>query len=175
VAPNTLIAGRVVDYKPATQKPFEEVRAIVKERVVQEEAAKLAKQAGEAKLAALKGKDDAAGFGDMKKVSRAKHDDFNNAAFDAVMKADVSKLPTYAGTELPQGFGIYRIVKVEQPANTEAAKQQAEHQQLNAGVASQEAFEYLEALKQKAKVKILKPVVASADTSDKPAQQDAAK
>jgi len=29
VAPNTLIAGRVVDYKPASKRPFDEVKAQV--------------------------------------------------------------------------------------------------------------------------------------------------
>ncbi|TFV98630.1 peptidylprolyl isomerase, partial [Oxalobacteraceae bacterium OM1] len=49
VAPNTLVAGHVVEYKPVTKKPFAEVEAVVRERVTQTEAASLAKKAGEAK------------------------------------------------------------------------------------------------------------------------------
>jgi peptidyl-prolyl cis-trans isomerase D len=159
VAPNTLVAGRIVSHKPASKRPFEEVKAGIRERVVQEEAVKLARQAGEAKVAALKAKDDASGFGPAKVVSRSKHEDMDAAALSAVMKADVSRLPAYAGTELPQqGYAVYRILKVMQPATADAARRQAEAQQISGIVAQQETAAYVEALKQKAKVKLLKPV-----------------
>lgn len=161
VAPNTLIAGRVTEYKPASKRPFDEVKALVHERVVQEEAAALAKKAGEAKLAALKEKDDASGFSATQIVSRAKSQGLNPAVFLAVMKADTSKLPAYVGVDVPQGFGVLRIVRVTQPANVDSAKRQAEHQQITAALAQQETFAYIEALKQKAKVKILRPVAKS--------------
>ncbi|MBC7499192.1 MAG: SurA N-terminal domain-containing protein, partial [Herminiimonas sp.] len=77
VAPNTLISGRIVDYKPATKRPFEQVQAVIRERVMQIEAVKLAKKAGEEKLAALKGKDDAAGFAELKVASRNKNPGFD--------------------------------------------------------------------------------------------------
>lgn len=161
VAPNTLIAGRVTEYKPAAKRPFDEVKALVHERVVQVEAAALAKKAGEAKLAALQAKDDASGFSATQIVSRAKSQGLNPAVFLAVMKADTRKLPAYVGVDLPQGFGVLRIVRVMQPANVDSAKRQAEHQQITAALAQQETFAYIEALKQKAKVKILRPVAKS--------------
>jgi len=161
VAPNTLVAGRVVEHKPASQRPLAEVKDGIRARVVQEEAAKLARLAGEAKLLALKAKDDAAGFGAAKVVSRAKREGIDGAALDAVMKADSSKLPAFAGAELPQqGYGVYRIVKVSQPAVTDAARRQAEEQQIAGIMAQQETAAYVETLKQKAKVKLLKPVDA---------------
>ncbi len=162
VAPNTLISGRIVEYKPASKRPFEEVKAGIREQVVQIEAAKLAKQAGEAKLAALQAKDEPAGFGATKTVSRAKSEGIDPAGFAVLMKADVSKLPAYVGTELPQqGYAIYRIGKVVQPAVSDQARRQTEQQQIANVLAQQEATAYIETLKQKAKVKILKPVAAS--------------
>ncbi|RJF98457.1 SurA N-terminal domain-containing protein [Noviherbaspirillum saxi] len=169
VSPNTLIAGRVLEYKPVSKRPFEEVQAIVRERVVQEEAAALAKKAGEAKLAAVKAGSDTAGFGQAKTVSRAKAEGMNGAALSAVMKADTSKLPAYVGVDLgAQGYGVYRINKVAQPANPDVARRQAEQQQIAGALAQQEALAYLEALKKKAKVEILKPVASSnnAETAD---------
>lgn len=161
VAPNTLIAGRVVEYKPATKRAFDEVKALVQQQVVQTEALVLAKKAGEEKLAALKAKDDASGFSATQTVSRAKSQGMNPAVFLAVMKADTSKLPSYVGVEVPQGYGVLRVVRVVQPTNVDSAKRQAEHQQISAALAQQEAFAYIEALKQKAKVKITKPVAKS--------------
>ncbi len=168
VAPNTLIAGRVLEYKPVTKRPFAEVEPVVRERVTQIEAAKLAKQAGEAKLAALKVNGDASGFSEPKTVSRVKSEGINGAALEAVMKADTSKLPAYVGVDLPQGYGVYRIAKVSQPKNVDTARRQAEQQQIANALAQQDVLAYLEALKKKAKVEIVKPVVtkAEADTGE---------
>jgi peptidyl-prolyl cis-trans isomerase D len=159
VAPNTLIAGRIVEYKPATRRPFEEVKDVVRQRVTQDEAAKLAKKAGEDKVAALKAKDDAAGFGAAKTVSRVKPGDVNGPALAAVMKADTSKLPAYVGVDLgSRGYSVYRISKVSQPATSDANRRQTEQQQIANVLAQQEMLSYVEVLKQKAKTKILKPI-----------------
>ena len=166
VAPNTLIAGRVIEYKPATKRPFDEVKALVQERVIQTEAHALAKKAGEAKLAALKEKDDATGFSATQVVSRAKSQGLNPAVFLSVMKADTSKLPSYAGLEAPQGYAVLRVLRVAQPTNVDSAKRQAEHQQIAAALAQQETFAYIEALKKKAKVEITKPAAAKSETAE---------
>jgi peptidyl-prolyl cis-trans isomerase D len=155
VAPSTLVAGRVVDFKPAAKRPLAEVDAAIRQRVTQEEAARLARQAGEAKLAAVKASGDAAGFGAAKVVSRTKEPGINTAAAIAVLKADVSKLPAYVGVDLPgQGYGVYRIGKVSQPAQVDEARRKQEAEQIGKLVGEQEMFNYVEALKQKAKAKI---------------------
>ena len=167
VAPNTLIAGRVVDYKPASKRPYDEVKAQVRERVIQAEALVLAKKAGEEKLAALKAKDDATGFSATQTVSRAKSQGVNPALFLAVMKADTSKLPSYVGVEVPgQGYGVLRVIRVVQPTTVDSAKRQAEQQQITAALAQEEMQAYLDVLKEKAKVKILKPAVTKADGAE---------
>ncbi|WP_395408071.1 SurA N-terminal domain-containing protein [Pseudoduganella sp. UC29_106] len=161
VAPSTLIAGRIVEFKPASKRPLAEVDAAIRQRVTMEEALKLAHKAGEEKLAAGKKSGDAAGFGDAKVVSRAKPD-FNPAAFQAVMRADVSKLPAYVGVDVPGvGYGVYRIGKVQQPATEDAARRDMEASQIGNMVAQQEMVGYVEVLKQKAKVKIVRPMNAA--------------
>ena len=162
VAPNTLIAGRVIEYKPATKRPFEEVQAMVRERVTQIEAFNLAKKAGEAKLATLNAKADGAEFGKAKMVSRTNNQGLAGAAFAAVMKADPNKLPVYVGVELPQqGYNVYRINKIVQPSTVDNARRQGEQQQIANALAQQEMVAYIDVLKKKAKAEILKP--ASAD------------
>ncbi|MDQ9170586.1 SurA N-terminal domain-containing protein [Oxalobacteraceae bacterium R-40] len=159
VEKNTLVAGRVAEHKPKAKKPFEEVKAAIRERVVQAEADALAKKAGEAKLAQLKANPDAAGFAAPKTVSRAKNPGLNSQAFMAVMKADAGKLPAYVGVDLPkQGYAIYRINKVSQPSTVDTARRQTEQQQIAGALAQQETFAYIESLKNKAKVEIIKPV-----------------
>jgi peptidyl-prolyl cis-trans isomerase D len=164
IAPSTLIAGHVTEYKPVTRRPFEEVKAVVREQVVREESMKLAKKDGEAKLAALKAKPDTAGFGEAKMVSRGKNNGLPNDAFTAVMKADAAKLPQVVGAELSDlGYGIYRVNKVVQPATVDAARRQTEQQQIANLVAQQEMLSYVDVLKQKVKVEIIKkPAAANA-------------
>jgi peptidyl-prolyl cis-trans isomerase D len=154
-APSTLVAGRVVSFKPASKRPFAEVESIIRQRVTQEEATRLARQAGEAKLAAAKASGDAAGFGEVKVVSRTKEPAINQAAALAVLKADTSKLPAYVGVELPgQGYGVYRIGKVSQPAQPDSARRQQEAAQIASAVGGGEIYGFVEALKHKAKAKI---------------------
>ena len=160
---STLIAGRVIDYKPAAKRPLAEVDAVIRQRVVQEEAAKLAKKAGEAKLAAAKAAKDAAGFGEAKIVTRTAQPSIHPAAAAAVLKADVTSLPAYVGLDVPGiGYGVYRIGKVSAPAKPDLARRATEIEQINAAIAQQEMFAYTEALKSKAKSKLLiKPVVTA--------------
>lgn len=155
VAPSTLVAGRVLEYKPASKRALAEVEPMIRQRVTIEEASRLARQAGEAKLAAVKASGDATGFGAAKTVSRTKEPEINRAGALAVLKADVSKLPAYVGVELPgQGYGVYRISKVSVPAERDEGRRKQEAEQITRSVAEQEMYNYVEVLKQKAKAKI---------------------
>ncbi|MCC2974434.1 SurA N-terminal domain-containing protein [Massilia sp. IC2-476] len=155
VAPSVLISGRVVEFKPATKRPLAEVDALIRQRVTIEEAARLARAAGEQKLNAAKASGDATGFGEPKVVARTKEPTINTTAAIAVLKADVSKLPAYVGVEIPgQGYGVYRIGKVSQPAAPDANRRKQEAQTVAGMVGQAEMFNYVEALKSKAKAKI---------------------
>ncbi len=170
VAPSTLIAGRVIEFKPAAQRPLAEVDAQIRQRVTQEEATKLAQKSGQAKLAALQASGDAAGFAAAKLVSRGKGEGINPIALSKVMRTDVSKLPAYVGVDLPgQGYGIYRIGKVQQSAKPDLARNQSDKEQITNVLAQQEMYAYVEVLKQKAKVKLVNPItVASSDSKSDP-------
>jgi len=167
IAPDTLIAGRVAEYVSASKRPFEDVKAAVRERVIQRDAMTLAKAAGEKKLAALKEKDDATGFGASQTYSRANAQGVNPALFVAVMKANTENLPTYAGVELPgQGYSVIRVTRVNQPAAINTAKRDAERQQIAEILAEEETLAYIETLKKRAKVKIVKPVAAKSQDGE---------
>jgi len=159
IAPSTLISGRIVDFKPASKRPLAEVDAQIRQRVTMEEALKLARKAGEDKLAALKKADSTAGFGAAKLVSRSKAEGVNPLAMKEIVSADVTKLPAFVGVEVPgMGYGVYRIGKVQQPAEVDAARRKSEEEQIGNIVAQQDLYSYVEVLKQKAKVKVLKPI-----------------
>lgn len=158
VAPNTLIVGRVTEYKPVARKSFEEVQPIVRQKVLEVEAEKLARKSGEAKLASLKTKDDLTGFSQSQVVSRTKNVDVNPAELAAIMRADTAKLPTFVGVEVQGlGYNVIRINKVSSPVMLDAARRQTEQQQIANVLAQQEMLAYTDVLKQKAKVKITIP------------------
>jgi peptidyl-prolyl cis-trans isomerase D len=151
---NVLIAGRLVEYKPAGRRPFDAVKSEIVGLVTAVEAEALAKKAGEAKLAALKAADDATGFGAATTSSRQDPKNLAGVALSEVFKADVKNLPTFVGVAEPTiGYTIYRISSVTQGAPN-AEKRSVEEQQLRSAVSQSEMTGYLEALKKKAKVKI---------------------
>lgn len=160
IAPNTLVSARVVEDKPATKKSLDEVKDQVTARVVATESDKLAKAAGAARLAALKGGTaDAAGFGAVKTVGRGKADGLPPEAIDLVFKADGAKLPSYTGGPLSSGgYGVYRVSKVVQADAPNLANRANIGENLARQVGELEFVGYLESIKARAKVQVLKPV-----------------
>lgn len=117
VAPNTLMSGRVVDYKAAAPKPLAEVQDDIRKRLAAERAAAEAKQSGEAKLALLAKGDAAAAaltFGKPADLTRSKPTpDVTPDAVTMIFEADRTKLPAYVAAPRPNGdFAIYRVDKV---------------------------------------------------------------
>ncbi|QQX85804.1 SurA N-terminal domain-containing protein [Cupriavidus necator] len=162
VAPNTLVAARIVEYRPAAVRKFEEVEAKVREGYIAQQAAELARKDGEARLAALKKADSADGFGAVQTVSRAKAEGIAPQAVEAVMRADAAKLPAVVGVDLgAEGYAVYRISKVSQPAQGNPAQRQAEAQQLSQLAGQTDLQAFYESLKARAKVKMLTPVGAT--------------
>lgn len=162
VAPNTLVSGRIVEYKPVSKRPFDEVKDAVTMLVKVAEAETLAKRAGEEKLASLlkASSNDQAGFGPGKLISRMQ-EGVPSVAFNAIMTADTSKLPAFVGVNFPgQGYTVYRINKIQQappdPARTAELAKQVDNL-----FASEDLFDFVAMLKKREKVEIIKPFSAT--------------
>jgi len=133
----------------------------VREGYIAQQATELARKAGEARLEALKKSDAADGFGAVSTVSRTKVEGMEPKALEAIMRADVSKLPAVVGVDLGTGYAIYRITRLSQPAQANAAQRVADAQQLGQLAGQTELEAFYESLKGRSKVKVLKPVVAA--------------
>ena len=159
VRDGVLVSGRIVQYQPASQKPLDEVKAQVTAALVQSEAKALAEKAAAAKLTALKTTDDSAGFEAPKIVSRRDMGGFDASVAKALVKADATKLPALMQIEVPgQGYGVFRINKVIAPPSVDPSMKE----QLDQAAGNQEVGIYLEALKDKAGVKIVRESAISA-------------
>ncbi|WP_428424133.1 SurA N-terminal domain-containing protein [Methylibium sp.] len=151
---NQLAAGRVVEYAPSRKLPLTEVKERVRERVVAEQSATLARTEGLARLAAWKGGAEPEGLEPALKVSRNQQQALPPALIDAVMKAPPAPLPSWTGVDFgEEGYAVVRIDKLL-PRDTTAADEKRLQQQYAQiwGAAEDEA--YYAALKERYKVKI---------------------
>ncbi|MDP1606330.1 MAG: SurA N-terminal domain-containing protein, partial [Rhodocyclaceae bacterium] len=118
VGPNTLVAARVIEHRPAALPSLEALQPVIEKILVRQEAAKLAAQDGADKLARLqKGENVAVTWSAARSVSRGNAPQMSNAAVRAVFRVDAAKLPAYAGAEAPGGaYALYRIGAVKKYA-----------------------------------------------------------
>jgi peptidyl-prolyl cis-trans isomerase D len=154
VAPNTLVAARVVEHQPATQRKFEEVKGDITDLLRRREAADLARKDGDAKLEQLrKGADAGVKWGAPKTVSRREAQNLPNEVLRPVMSADTSKLPAYVGLPVADaGYLLVRITKVIEADPKQLSGDMAQRVSALAGSAQYEA--YVESLRKQADIEI---------------------
>jgi peptidyl-prolyl cis-trans isomerase D len=158
IAPNMLLAARVVEHVAMTSIPFETVRADIEKLLRSQEAAAMAKASGEARLAELK-KDGEAGdakaaWSTPKSVSRMQARDLPPAALQALFKADVQQLPAYVGAAVGGSYTLYKIVKLSQPEQVDGEKRKGLQSEYASIVAQQDLSAYLAALRLRYKINI---------------------
>ncbi len=114
VAPNMLIAARVLEYKPSTAKPFSDASAKILDNLKQTEAVKRVTQQALVNLELLKQGKDVPGltWSTAKLVSRQKPGDLPGDLLASVFKADGKKLPTFVGSDSLGGYTFVKISKI---------------------------------------------------------------
>jgi peptidyl-prolyl cis-trans isomerase D len=160
VAPGVLVAARVVEHKPAAKKPLESVQADIQRRLQREEAMKLVRAEGEAKLKELQeGKDAGLKWPAPLAVNRQRPGGLMPQVIDKVFRVDAKKLPAYVGIETPAGYSIVRVSKVVEVDKIDNAKRDALGARLRESVAAQEFDATLASLRDRVGVKIRKDVL----------------
>jgi peptidyl-prolyl cis-trans isomerase D len=160
VAPGTLVSARVIEHRPPQQKPFETVQADIQRRLQREEAMKLARAEGEAKLKDLQaGKDAGLKWPAPLAVNRQKPGGLFPQAIDKVFRVDAKKLPAYVGVETPAGYSLVQVSKVIDIEKIDDAKREAMAARLRESVAVQELEAMVASLRGKVGVKMRKDAV----------------
>ena len=164
VAPNTLVAARIVEYKPAANKPLEAVKSVIELRLRTEQAAILAAKNGQADMTALQQGKSVAGlkFDMPTKLDRAQalKTGMDQAALQAVFRVPVKTLPAYTGVALANGD--YALYKISALGSNETLRQQASQfmpLSLAQTESEQIASAYLESLRHDEKVTIKQEVL----------------
>ena len=143
-----LVSARVIDHKPATLQPIDQVKDAITRQLTAEEATKLAVRDGEAKLEKLnKGEALAITWSAPKALVRAIPAGMPPDAVRAVFKVGGFKLPGYAGASLPQGgYALYRISSIK-PAAAEDPRRATLTQQYARVIAEQEFTAWMDTMR----------------------------
>lgn len=160
VGASTLMAARIVEYKPSAPRAFDSVKDEIQRQLVRQAAVDRAQSTGREKLALLEqGKDSAAaGLLFSKPVMLLRNrppPGFLPDAVTRIFQVNAAKLPQYVGaTDERGGFAIYKVAKVVLPQEAEPAKVAAARARIGE-LQNREVFDaYVNALKAKGKVEV---------------------
>lgn len=162
VGPSQLASARVLQHVPARVQALSEVQAQVRARVVAEQAAAMAKKAGQARLAELQKADATSGLAPAVALSRANPQGQPRPLVDAVLRADAAKLPQWVGVDLgAEGYALARIAAVKPPA-ADAPELTELLPRYGQAWAAAEAQAYYKALERRFKVSVTVPAAPAA-------------
>jgi peptidyl-prolyl cis-trans isomerase D len=156
VAPETMVAARVLEHESASLRKFDDVKAGIEQELRRREALKLAETDGSAKLSKLRlGADVALKWGAPQEVSRREAKGLSADALRQIVTADVSKLPAYVGAEKDgTGYAIYRIGKVIAPGRKTDAQLAADESRLARVEGAAEYDAFVAGLRKRAEIEI---------------------
>ena len=160
VAMNTLVAARMLEYKPASVRALSEVQDAIRQKLLRQQAIGLATKQGKATLELLQhGDHPALNWGASRTITRAKHDGLDTATLAQIYRASGAKLPQFVGMESAQdgGYTLVRIDAINDSAKPDEAKRARYVQQLRQMIGEEMFQVYLSDAKQQATVKIKLP------------------
>lgn len=167
IAPNVLVAARVLEYKPAELRPLDAVKADIEKRLQREEALKLAKADGEAKLKELEaGKNPGLQWPAALAVNRQKPGGLMPQVIDKVFRVDAKKLPAYVGVETPAGYSLVQVSKVIDIDKVADAQRDALGARLRDAVAAEELESALGSLRDRVGVTVRKDAIEKKSASN---------
>jgi len=164
VSTDNMVSARVVDYKPAAPKSFDEVKSGIEALLKLEAASKLAISKGEAALKDLRDGKNVAGIEWIKEVmvDRKNAQGLTDLAMNQVFKTNAAKLPAYSGlADSKQGYLLVKVIKVDSSSLADEETKKAAKAQLNAALANEYIAAYKQSLREKAKVTVNEKLLLS--------------
>ncbi len=123
VAPNTLLAARVVEYKSASERPFAEVSASIQQKLQRLQAVELATAQGTSLLVQLqRGEKASLNWKAAQSITRSQRTGMDPELVKAVFHSDISKLPAYVGVKGQNGYVLARIDSVKDAESIDSGK-----------------------------------------------------
>lgn len=166
-APNTLVAARLLESKPATIKPFDEVKSLIQQKLIRDEATKAAVKAGQEQLALVKDGKELVGskWATPLKISRDKPaPTLPPQASDAAFKIPAGKLPAFAGVETAQGYLLLKLTQVQDAGAIDDAKRKNYAERIKSALVQQDLNSFLASLRAGTSVKVNDAVIQKKET-----------
>lgn len=172
VTPNAFASARVVEHRPAALRPLAEVRDQIRARVERREAARLAREAGAAKLEALRKSPSDAGFSAPRTVSRAAPEGLPPGALNAIMQAPADRLPAFVGAELDGGaYAVFQVLSAKLPEKPDPERRQFQQRAWQQQAGAADDLAYLASLKSKHKAQVVDAALKSAGAAGEAAKK----
>lgn len=160
VAPNTLVAARVIEYKPVAVSAFADVRDVIRQKLLLKQAMELAVEQGKAMLAQLQRGDGKPKltWGPVQTITRAQYGSLDAGLVNKIFQVNPVKLPYYVGVEADQkGYFLARIDAVKDGDSKGEEKRLRYVQQLRQLTGEEMFRAYLADARQSADIKLKLP------------------
>lgn len=166
IAPNTLVAARLLEHKPASVKSLDEVATILGQRLQRQQAVSLAVKWGKDALSQLQQGNSPAGlnWSQPQLVSRGSPAGLDVAVLREAFKIKSGKLPGYGGVENNQGgFTVLKVSKLVEGGVADEKMKKAYAQNFTNMLEREYASAYMASLKQKTKIDIKREALEKAE------------
>ncbi len=158
ISPNTLVSCRVVDSRPSSFRPFDDVKAEIEEAIRKKEAMNMAASEGDKALSVLKQGQDVNSliWSAPALASRQDTQGLTESVVAKAFKMEVSKLPSYAGSLSSDGSYVLIRVGAVQDGLQQLDKESRQRAQgeLNMQLSSEYLAAYIKSLRASASIKI---------------------
>lgn len=155
IAPNVLLAARMLEHKPASTRPLAEVTGDIRIQLANQRAQEMAVKQGQDWLnKATHGESLNVSWSQPANVMRNVHPGLSEEMARQVYQANAGKLPAYVGGEVPGGYLVVRVDAVNDPAPADEQKLSRYLQQLKQLTGEEMLQAYLRDLRKSADVKL---------------------
>jgi peptidyl-prolyl cis-trans isomerase D len=153
IAPNTVLAARVTEFKPASVRPLSEVSAGIRQKLEKLQATDIAMQQGKKLVEQLQHGDKVSvSWKAVQSITRSQRTGIEPELAQAVFRVDTGKLPVYVGVNGQNGFWLARVDAVKESTQSDESKQVRYEQQIRQITGEELLTAYLADLKKRADI-----------------------
>lgn len=156
ISPNTLLAGRLLEHKPASIRPIDEVSEIIRQKLLRQQALELLIKQGRVVLSQLqRGEKVNLKWEKAITVTRENRNGLDDALSRQVFQVTSNKFPVYAAVESAQGgYVLARVEAIKDVAEIDESNQTKYSQQMSQ-LTGDELFQaYIADIKKHADIKL---------------------
>ena len=166
IAPNTLLAARIVEFKPEGVSSLVEVSSAIRQKLQRQQAQDLAIKEGKSMLAQLQQSGSASvEWKPVQTITRSQHVALDNELTRQIFQVTTSKFPAYVGMENSQGvYWLARIDAVKDIDSIDDSKRARYMQQLSQMTGEELLQSYLADARKHASISIT-PFAAKAESN----------